>query len=67
MVAMLVAVQGPAMADVENCFDFGDGFVQCDDDFGFFFPSSFDFGDGVTQEVGNESDTGTVSLGFSVS
>ena len=81
MVAMLLAVSGPAMAlDLDGdgfdddtglavvfCDTDGDGFgdTECGDVFGLGF---FDFSvPGVSQELSNESDTGTVSLGFSVS
>lgn len=81
MVAMLVAVPGPAMAlDLDGdgfdddtglavvfCDTDGDGFgdTECGDVFGLGF---FDFSvPGVSQEVSNVSDTGTVTLGFSVS
>ena len=63
MAAMLAAVPGPAMADVD--FDDGEFFF---DDGGFFFGDDFfDFGGGgVTLDVSNEAESGGVSLGFSV-
>jgi hypothetical protein len=65
---MLAAVPGPAMAD-----DFGDDF-----DDGFFFDNGFldngflddgffNFGGGITLDVSQESESGDVSIGHSVS
>ncbi len=82
MVAMLLAVSGPAMAlDLDGdgfdddtglavvfCDTDGDGFgdTECGDVFGLgFFDSSAP--SDVSQEVSNESQSGTVSLGFTVS
>jgi myo-inositol-hexaphosphate 3-phosphohydrolase len=83
MVAMLLAVPGPAMAvdfdgdgfdddtgsAVVFCDTDGDGFgdTDCGDVFGLGFGVPFDFGDGVSNEASNESETGTVSLSFTVS
>ena len=80
MAAMLVAVQGPAMADVQRCHDFNDDVVRCDgeffvdtDEFGFFpffFDDDFDFGfdhDGVVQSIEQEVDSGDASQSFHVS